>query len=139
MSLKISGLDQDKLIEIIGGENSAFYLFADKNLDLIETWLYQNRLVQNGQVERKETSRPYQWIEIILLNHHNIHINNLASIYGFQNLLSIDYRRKWSIEQAGSGTTKFQLGLDFCPRKDETLSFRLQQSHWVYLDPGRIF
>ena len=55
LSLKISGLDQDKLKLIVGGENSAFHLSADKNLDLNDTWWYQNRLVQNGQVERKVT------------------------------------------------------------------------------------
>ena len=55
LSLKISDLDQDKLKIIVGGENSAFHLSGEKNSDLIKTWLYQNQLVQNGQVVRKET------------------------------------------------------------------------------------
>ena len=57
LSLKISDLDQDKLKIIVEGENSAFHLSGDINLDLNITWLYQNRLVQNDQVGTKDTSR----------------------------------------------------------------------------------
>jgi len=68
LSLKISGVDQDKLKLIIGSENSAFNMSADKNLDLNETWLYQYRLVQNGQVDRKETLETIKWTEIMYIN-----------------------------------------------------------------------
>ena len=55
LSLKISELVQDKLKIFGGGENSPFYLPAEKNLDLCDNWLYQNRLVHIGQLDRKET------------------------------------------------------------------------------------
>ena len=55
LSLKISDLDQDILKIIVGGKNSAFNLAAEKKSDLNDTLLYQNQLVQNGQVYRKET------------------------------------------------------------------------------------
>ena len=55
LSLKISELVQDKFKIFVGGENSTFHLSAEKNLDLFGYWLYQNRLVEIGQLDRKET------------------------------------------------------------------------------------
>ena len=55
LSLKISELVQDKLKIFVQGENSPFYLSADKNLDLFDDWLYVNRLVQSSQLDIKES------------------------------------------------------------------------------------
>ena len=51
----------------------------------------------------------------------------------------VSFYRLGHFEPVGSGTTKFYLGPDFCPQKDETLNFHLQQLISIYLDPGRIF
>ena len=55
MSLKIFELVQDKLKILVGGENLPFHLAGDENLDFYDNRLYQNRLVQIGQLDRRET------------------------------------------------------------------------------------
>ena len=67
LSLKISELVQDKLKIFAGGENSLFHLSGDKKLDLFDNWLYHNRLVQTGQLDRKETLETIKWSEIIYI------------------------------------------------------------------------
>ena len=67
LSLKISELVQDKLKIVIGGKNSSFHLSAENNLDLFDNWLYQNRLVQIGQLDRKDTLETIKWSEIIYI------------------------------------------------------------------------
>ena len=46
---------QDKLTVFVGGENLPLNLSGDEKLDIYDSWLYQNRLVQIGQLDRKET------------------------------------------------------------------------------------
>ena len=55
MFFKISEVIQDKLKIFVGEENSPFHLSAEKKLGLFDNWLYQNRLVQIGQLDREET------------------------------------------------------------------------------------
>ena len=55
LSLKISELVADKLKVFVGGENSPLHLSGDKEVDLFDNWLYHNRMVQIGQLHKKET------------------------------------------------------------------------------------
>ena len=54
LSLKISEQVKDRLKIIIGGEYLAFHLSADEKSDLLDNWLIWNRLVEVGQLGRKE-------------------------------------------------------------------------------------
>ena len=66
-----------KLIVFVGGENLPFHLSGDEKLDSYDSWWYQNRLVQIGQLVRKETTETismnrthltyssYEWIMLL--------------------------------------------------------------------------
>ena len=62
LSLKISEKMKDRLKIIIGGEYLAFHLSADEKSDLLDNWLIWNRLVEVGQLDRKEISENFKSI-----------------------------------------------------------------------------
>ena len=65
LSLKISEKEEDRLKITIGGEYLAFHLSADEKSDQLDNWLNWNRLVEVGQLGRKEI------LETILMNRNN--------------------------------------------------------------------
>ena len=75
LSLKISELVQDNLKIFVGGENSPFHPSGDEKLDRFDYWLYQNRLVQIGQLDRKDT------LETISMNRINFTYSSSRNIY----------------------------------------------------------
>ena len=66
---------QDNLKIFVGGENSPFHSSGDEKLDRFDYWLYQNRLVQIGQLDRKDT------LETISMNRINFTYSSSRNKY----------------------------------------------------------
>ena len=76
---------QDKLKFFVRGENSPFHLTGDQFWTSLITGCTTTDWLE------KRLWKPYQCFELILFIHHQEkYINNFASFYGFQSLLSIE-------------------------------------------------
>ena len=88
LSLKISEQEEDRPKITIGGEYLAFHFSADEKSDLLDNWLNWNRLVEVGQLGRKEISIT------ILMNRNNLTYSSKQYLYKYSRI--IQWFRKFS-------------------------------------------
>ena len=75
VGLKFSELEKDNSKILFASEYLGLEICWHKNLDFYDSWLYQNRLVQIDQLDRKES------LETISINRINFTYSSSRNIY----------------------------------------------------------
>ena len=124
LSLKISEQVEDRRKITIGGEYLTFHLPADEKSDVLDNWLNWNRLVEVGQLGRKEI------LETILMNRNNFTYSSKQYLYKYSRIIQWFpkslFDRVDQLQPVGSSSTSYPKGLIFWPQKDEKLNIHLR-------------
>ena len=103
--------EEDRLKITIGGEYLAFHLSVEEKSDLLDDWLNWNRLVEVGQLGRKEI------LETILINRNNFTYSSKQYLYKYSRIIQWFpkslFDRVDQLQPGGSSSTSYLKGLFF--------------------------